>query len=153
MDSSPPETTTKTRKSPDSLAALVSSEHHNENTDVLKFEAHRCSGYPTPRGDFFGSFTRYLTIEDPRKQETAQPIDVVRLSFTAGQVEQFKDDLKQDFTSVRSPSAIIFNNWRREIVMLEGCQRLNWGISDEADINDILLLICRLSHPAHYPRR
>lgn len=72
-------------------------------------------------------------------------MDLVRLSVRPGQVEHFKHDLNRpNFVPVQTPSAVASNNWRRKIVMQEGCLALSWGTWDQPASYTAILLICKL---------
>ncbi len=135
---------------PDSLASLLICERQDPgHPGALQFDAKRQkfgpngeSMYPTPRGYEVSDYHHHPMIENA--PGTHRPIDLIRLTFQPCQVEQFQHDQHSpDFRPIRSPSAIAYNRWRRDIVRQEGCEKLFWGICDAPASDTIVLFICK----------
>ena len=120
--------------------------------DVLQYDARRdpqSTGYPTPSGgeplmrDIYRNYRKGPNYESIPSSATRNPIDLLRLTFNPGQVDQFRHDQSANFEPVRSPSAVAWNEWRRAVVREAGCEKLAWGICHNHP-NTIILFICRL---------
>lgn len=138
-----------TTKTPVTLASLIASEARTlDESDVLQFDArydrptHGMERrYPTPRAmpiyDDPNPVTRGL-YNRGRKHS----IDLIRLPFHPDFVKQFvEDQYYPNFEPVRTPGAIAFNKWRRDITLQQGCENLSWRICDEPFANVILLFV------------
>ncbi len=138
------------RDAPDSFASLVAGETHDLGiSGALQFDARpRPMGpneepYPTPRPHGISDYPPRPITEDNLSHGAHRPIDLIRLTFQPYQIEQFKlDQHCPDYRLIRTPCAIAFNCWRRDVVRQEGCERLNWGACDAPDSNIIILFIC-----------
>ena len=133
-----------------SLVSLIN--HHSqrmphiaEGDEIRQYDARRNppTGFPTPSG----SIPLMRDIGNPSQSSPGpssarrQAIDVLHLTFHPGQVDQFRHDIAPpDFRPVRSASAVAWNQWRREFLRQEGCEKLVWGIHE----NVIVLFICTL---------
>ena len=134
-------------KAPDRLSDLCAFEQRiSKDTEVLQYNPRRGSGYdgerlhPTPSGN--------KAWDDPKTENLAdwvvyRPVDLIRLSFRAGQIDHFRHDLPQpDFEPLRSRTSIDGSLWRKDIAMHQGCEKLYWGECRDSGSEMIILLIC-----------
>ena len=137
------------KNSPSDLADLITMEPHKlADADLLQFDFRKWTkAFPTPKAEDI-DYDLPPPKEDDLDVMARTVIDVLRLTFQVGQIEQFgHDQYPIDFEPVRSPSALAFNEWRKAIVMQKGCERLYWGICDQTHSDTIMLFICKILCP------
>ena len=122
-----------------------------EGHDILQYDARRdpqSTGYPTPSGeeplmrDIIWNYRKGPKSESIPSSVARNPIDLLRLTFHPGQVDQFRYDQSLNFEPVRSPSAVAWNEWRRAVVRQAGCEKLAWGICNNCS-HTVILYICK----------